>query len=89
MPDTRYFGIALTFEELHKALGLPEDVKLHWVEVGGSMFPTEKNAFALINLSGPGGRYDGASQMNQSSFFRPDISTRKVSQVVIHPLKER
>jgi hypothetical protein len=89
VPDTRYFGIALTMDELHAILGLPEDVSIHWLEMGGSMFPTEKSAFALINLSGPAESYDGAEDMRLSSFFRPDISTRKVSQVVIHPLKEK
>lgn len=87
MPDPRYFGIALTLDELHKGLGLPSDTKIYWAEMG--LHPSTKEAVLLVNLAGPADQYDGTERMNQSSFFRPDIQTREVSQVVIHQLKEK
>jgi hypothetical protein len=87
MSDTRYFGIALSAENLHGILGLPEDVRIERI-----FCPND--ALELRVMLSSDGSYDGLSQSGYDfgshvHFFRPDISTRKVSQVVIHPLKEK
>jgi hypothetical protein len=87
MSDPRYFGIALTLDELHKSLGLPDDVTIHWAEMGRII--NQREAKLLVNLSGPAEKYDGHEEGDHNSFFRPDIRTSTVSQVVIHPLRER
>jgi hypothetical protein len=88
MTDPRYFGIALTLDELHKSLGLPEDVKIY-------TFGYDKGG-GRINLTlESSGSYDGMTadeyyrNLGVLAFFRPDIQTRTVSQVLIHPLKEK
>jgi hypothetical protein len=85
--DPRYFGIALTLDELHKILGLPEDVSLDHVSMVNQI---HNGLMVALDLSSTSGRYDGNEgfRADWQSFFRPDIQTREVSQVVIHPLKE-
>jgi hypothetical protein len=87
MREPRYFGIALTLQELHTQLGLPSNVSIRSV----STDHREGSAMEVqVDLEGPSDCYDGATEPWKIPFyFRPDISTSTVSQVVIHPLKEK
>jgi hypothetical protein len=88
VPEPRYFGIALTLDELHKILGLPEDVSIAAVRSQANSAPVG------IVLRSDSEHYYGhpasySSTLEAVPCVRPDIQTRTVSQVVIHPLREK
>jgi hypothetical protein len=87
------FGLALHFHELHKLLGLPSDVLITSVTPNVAH---DGKAMVGVCCAADDSRYDGVPHSasreppyHLMSFFRPDIQTRTVSQVVIHPLKEK
>lgn len=92
MPDPRYFGISLSFNVMHGCLGLPKDISIIAAHIN------EETREVRLTLKSTGKyeeqTYSGLSETEFSNswalgFFRPDIQTREVSQVVIHPLKEK
>jgi hypothetical protein len=89
MPDPRYFGIALTLDELHKILGLPEDVKIHDITRCPLVAGVSPPPHLGVLVSSTSGRYEGMKVIQRARYHCFDIQTREVSQVVIHPLKER
>jgi hypothetical protein len=91
LDSPRYFGIALTLDELHKILGLPEDVKIVNIQRLCNILdesPTVIMRAGLI-IETTAEHYTTVPRTCTIPFHRPDIRTSTVSQVVIHPLRER